>query len=126
MMGIALTDWVGLAGSALILVAYFLNQRGELASSDWRFPALNLAGASLILFSLMFAWNLPSAMQNGHWGSPQMSWCLSQWRTWALVGAPSSPMATRLASWPCKIRVSVASMVDSEARSEMMPLSRLM
>jgi hypothetical protein len=66
-LGIALTDWVGLAGSALILVAYFSNQRGQLASSDWRFPALNLAGATLILFSLMFAWNLPSVLIEAFW-----------------------------------------------------------
>ena len=66
-LGIALTDWVGLAGSALILVAYFSNQRGQLASNDWRFPALNLAGATLILFSLMFAWNLPSVLIEAFW-----------------------------------------------------------
>ena len=66
-MGIALTDWVGLAGSALIVVAYFFNQRGQLSSADWRFPALNLAGAILILFSLMFAWNLPSVLIEAFW-----------------------------------------------------------
>ena len=55
-MDIVATDWIGLAGSAVIVVAYFLNQRGQLASGDWRFPALNLVGAALILFSLMFTW----------------------------------------------------------------------
>lgn len=67
MMDIPLTDWVGLVGSAVIVVAYFLNQRGQLASSDWRFPALNLAGAALILFSLFFAWNLPSVLIEVFW-----------------------------------------------------------
>jgi hypothetical protein len=68
-MSIAATDWVGLAGSVLILVAYFLNQRGQLASSDRRFPALNLAGALLILFSLMYAWNLPSVLIEAFWAA---------------------------------------------------------
>ena len=58
---------VGTAGSALIVVAYFLNQNGQLASTDWRFPALNLAGAALILFSLMFSWNLPSVLMEAFW-----------------------------------------------------------
>jgi hypothetical protein len=66
-MNISVTDYIGLAGSALIVVAYFLNQRELLLSTDWRFPALNLAGASLILFSLLFAWNLPSALIEIFW-----------------------------------------------------------
>jgi hypothetical protein len=66
-MDIPLTDWVGIVGSALIVIAYFLNQRGQLASADWRFPALNLAGASLIMFSLLFAWNLPSVLIEAFW-----------------------------------------------------------
>jgi hypothetical protein len=68
-MTITLTDWVGLAGSVFILVAYFLNQRGALASDDKRFPALNLVGALLILFSLMFAWNLPSVLIEAFWAA---------------------------------------------------------
>ena len=66
-MDISVTDSIGLAGSVLIVVAYFLNQRELLLSTDWRFPALNLAGASLILFSLLFAWNLPSALIEIFW-----------------------------------------------------------
>ena len=66
-MDISVTDYIGLAGSALIVVVYFLNLRELLLSTDWRFPALNLAGASLILFSLLFAWNLPSALIEIFW-----------------------------------------------------------
>ena len=58
---------LGFAGVALILAAYFANQRGSLASSDWRFPAANLLGSVLIFSSLMVQWNLPSAVIEAFW-----------------------------------------------------------
>ena len=57
----------GVLGSAAVIVAYFCNQQGWLRSDDWRFPALNLGGAALILASLYEAWNLPSAVMEGFW-----------------------------------------------------------
>lgn len=59
-MPIALYDLAGLAGAVIIMAAYFANQQRWLPSDDWRFPAANLVGASLILVSLWFDWNLPS------------------------------------------------------------------
>lgn len=58
---------IGFAGVVLILGAYFANQRGSLASSDWRFPASNLLGSVLIFSSLMVQWNLPSAVIEAFW-----------------------------------------------------------
>lgn len=57
----------GFIGVALVLAAYFANQRGSLASSDWRFPAANLLGSVLIFSSLMVQWNLPSAVIEAFW-----------------------------------------------------------
>ncbi len=57
----------GFAGAALIVIAYFANQRGALASSDWRFPAANLLGSVLIFSSLMVQWNLPSVVIEAFW-----------------------------------------------------------
>jgi len=57
----------GLVGSGLVVLAYLLNQTGRLASTDWRFPAANLAGALAILLSLIDAWNLPSALIEVFW-----------------------------------------------------------
>jgi hypothetical protein len=57
----------GLAGSFAVVLVYFLNQTGRLPSSDWRFPAVNLAGALAILLSLTVAWNLPAAMIEFFW-----------------------------------------------------------
>ncbi|MBL6852883.1 MAG: hypothetical protein ISS15_07770 [Alphaproteobacteria bacterium] len=58
---------IGVLGSAAVIIAYFSSQQGWLHSDDWRFPALNLAGAALILASLYEAWNLPSAVMEGFW-----------------------------------------------------------
>ncbi len=88
-MDIAVTDWVGIVGSALIVIAYFLNQRGQPHSTDWRFPGLNLVGALLILFSLWFAWNLPSVLIEAFWvaislyGLARPLRCEEKWQIWA-------------------------------------------
>jgi hypothetical protein len=66
-MPIVLTDLIGFAGAALLMVAYFANQQRWLASDDWRYPAANLAGSILILVSLMFAWNFPSIVIEVFW-----------------------------------------------------------
>ncbi|MBI3516269.1 MAG: hypothetical protein HY060_19735 [Proteobacteria bacterium] len=57
----------GIVGAGLVVVAYFANQQGWLASEDWRFPAANLLGACLILVSLWIDWNLPAAVIEGFW-----------------------------------------------------------
>ena len=66
-MPIALYDLAGLAGAAIVAVAYFANQQRWLRSDDWRFPSANLAGASLILISLYFEWNFPSVVIELFW-----------------------------------------------------------
>lgn len=63
----ALTDLVGFAGAAIIIAAYLANQRGRLPSDDRRYPLANLIGAALILVSLYFEWNFPSAVIEGFW-----------------------------------------------------------
>jgi len=57
----------GFLGAALIIVAYYANQRGRLASNDWRYPAANLFGSILIFASLFVQWNLPSAVIEAFW-----------------------------------------------------------
>jgi hypothetical protein len=59
----------GMAGTAVILAAYFANQRDWLSSRDWRFPAANLAGALLILASFHTQWNLPSVVIETFWAA---------------------------------------------------------
>jgi hypothetical protein len=66
-MPIVVSDLIGFAGAALMIVAYFANQQRWLSSEDWRFPAANLVGAVLILFSLLFTWNFPSFVIEVFW-----------------------------------------------------------
>jgi len=61
------SNWIGYLGAAMIVTAYFLNQRGMLPSADWRFPAVNLLGSLLITLSLVFHPNLPSLLIEGFW-----------------------------------------------------------
>jgi hypothetical protein len=60
---------IGLLGAAIFVVAYLANQARWLNSEDWRFPAANLAGALLILISLLAEWNLPSVVIEVFWAA---------------------------------------------------------
>lgn len=59
----------GILGAIVVIATYFANQHRWLSAEDWRFPALNLAGACLILVSLTTAWNLPSAIVEACWAA---------------------------------------------------------
>ncbi len=60
-------DLVGVAGTGLVIAAYFATQQGWVPASDWRFPLVNLVGAVLILVSLWADWNLPSFVMEIFW-----------------------------------------------------------
>lgn len=68
-MGATLYAGIGFVGVALVLGAYFANQRGWLDAEDWRFPGANLVGSCLILVSLIDRWNLPSFVINLCWAA---------------------------------------------------------
>ena len=58
---------IGIVGVVLILLAYLLTQAGKISPSELKFPIFNLIGASLVLYSLLFAWNLPSFIIEIFW-----------------------------------------------------------
>ncbi len=68
-LGATAPDLVGYLGAAVVVLAYFLNQKGRLPSGDWRFPAMNLLGSALVLVSLFFHPNLPSVAIEVFWSS---------------------------------------------------------
>lgn len=68
-MALGAFEAVGLVGVAVILAAYFANQRRWLRSEDWRFPAANLVGSLLIMVSLFVEWNLPSMVIEVCWSA---------------------------------------------------------
>jgi hypothetical protein len=59
----------GIVGAGCFIASYFGTLQGWLDPSRWRFPAINLAGATLVLISLIDAWNLPSVILEAFWGS---------------------------------------------------------
>lgn len=59
----------GLIGASCFVVGYFATLQGWLPASDWRFPAVNLLGAVLVMVSLIDAWNLPSVVLECFWGA---------------------------------------------------------
>jgi hypothetical protein len=52
-------DWVGLLGTAIILLGFFLLQAGRLAGTGLIYQLINLFGAAGILMSLIGKFNLP-------------------------------------------------------------------
>jgi hypothetical protein len=63
----SLPDLLGLSGSIMIAVTYFANLQGMVKTESWLYSLLNFVGASLILVSLYWAWNLPAAVMEGFW-----------------------------------------------------------
>ncbi|RMH15502.1 MAG: hypothetical protein D6696_20600 [Acidobacteria bacterium] len=62
-----LPDLLGALGVALILTAYALLQSERLASASPWYSLANAVGSALILVSLYFDFNLPSALVEGAW-----------------------------------------------------------
>lgn len=55
-----IANLIGLIGVVFMLAAYLFVQSGKILPTQLKFPVMNLTGAVLVLFSLLFAWNLPS------------------------------------------------------------------
>lgn len=58
---------VGIVGVLLTLAAYYLLNVGKLTSSDMAYLFMNLFGSILLLFSLLFNWNLSSVLIEIAW-----------------------------------------------------------
>ena len=71
---------VGIAGAGCFVVAYFATTQGWLSAAEWRFPAINLLGAVLVLVSLADAWNLPSVVLECFWGAIRLYGLVRCWR----------------------------------------------
>jgi hypothetical protein len=60
-------DFAGNIGVALILFAYLLLQIGKLRSADLSYSLMNGAGASLVIVSLVFDFNLSAFVIEAFW-----------------------------------------------------------
>jgi len=66
-MAFAWYDIAGLAGTLMILLAFFLLQAGRLSGTGVAYQLLNLFGAGGVLLSLAGAFNVSVALLEGAW-----------------------------------------------------------
>lgn len=66
-MELSLTDFIGILGVAVIVIAYILLQTEKIDSRDLSFSVLNALGALLIIVSLLYDWNLASFIMEFTW-----------------------------------------------------------
>ena len=62
-----LSDIAGLVGVALMLAAYALGQLGRLRMDALPALLMNLAGAALVLLSLLYRFNLAAFLMESAW-----------------------------------------------------------
>ena len=67
MIGLELPDMIGLLGVGLIVVSYFLLQVERVTFDSPVYLSMNLVGASSILYSLFFEWNVAAALIEVFW-----------------------------------------------------------
>lgn len=58
---------VGILGMACFLTAYFFLQKGTFLPNSYAYLNMNLAGAVLIIASLLWDWNLPAFLLEAAW-----------------------------------------------------------
>lgn len=62
-----MSDIIGLLGVACFLVAYYLLQKNRVTYNSAPYLGLNLAGAVMVMISLVFQWNLPAFLLEAIW-----------------------------------------------------------
>lgn len=60
-------DWIGIAGTLMVLGAFFLLQAGRLSGSSLVYQLLNLVGAGGVLVSLLGTFNVAVFLLEGAW-----------------------------------------------------------
>lgn len=75
----ALFNGLGFLGAALMLVAYFLLQTRRLSAEALYYSLLNLAGALLVIVSLLHAWNLSAFIIECAWALVSL---IGLWKLW--------------------------------------------
>ena len=66
-MNLAWYDWVGLAGTLMVLAAFFLLQAGRLSGTGLVYQLLNLFGAGGVLVSLLGQFNVSVFLLEATW-----------------------------------------------------------
>lgn len=75
-----LSDWIGFAGVSLLLIAYFLQTSGKLASDGRPYLWMNFLGAAVACFASWLIHYWPFVLLEGAWAlvSLQSLWKVSR------------------------------------------------
>ena len=79
-------DAIGMLGTLLVLVAYYLLQLEYTDSRGLAYNMINLLGALLLLVSLYFNFNLASVVMEVFWIGASL---IGLWKYWRREGATS-------------------------------------
>jgi hypothetical protein len=66
-MTLSVHDFVGFIGAIILMVAFLLLQLGRLSSNAIAYSVMNAVGAGLIVFSLLFDFNLSAFIIEVFW-----------------------------------------------------------
>jgi predicted membrane protein len=72
-------DTIGLVGVVAIIIAYFLLQADRVRYDDYSYLFLNGAGATLILISLIYAFNLAAFVMEAIWVAISLYGAIKRW-----------------------------------------------
>jgi hypothetical protein len=61
-------DLIGFVGALCVLISYWLLQANKMSPTGFTYSGLNLAGAVMIMFSLVNSWNLTAFIIEIFWG----------------------------------------------------------
>ncbi len=64
---LTIVDAIGSFGALIVVAAYFATQMRMMNSDDLAFPVVNLLGSVLIVYSLVYNFNLASMLIEGFW-----------------------------------------------------------
>lgn len=64
---LTIVDAIGSFGALIVVAAYFATQMRMMNSDDLAFPIVNLLGSVLIVYSLVYNFNLASMLIEGFW-----------------------------------------------------------
>ncbi len=71
------TDTIGMIGTALVVLAYYLLQLEKVSSNSLGYNLMNLFGATFLLISLCFTFNLASFVIELFWIGAS---CIGLWK----------------------------------------------
>ncbi|WP_171097768.1 hypothetical protein [Ruegeria sp. HKCCD7255] len=64
---LTIVDAIGSFGALIVVAAYFATQMRMMNSDDLAFPVVNLLGSVMIVYSLVYNFNLASMLIEGFW-----------------------------------------------------------